>query len=188
MIMLSLNNIRKGMVVELDGEPYLVTSADFLKKQQRRPVVRTVLKHLVADGRTKEHTFMQSDRIKPAQVERRPYQFLYRSEGKCVFMNQETFEQVELAARAVGEADKFLLEGQEVTALLFNGAVVAAQLPVKIKRKVITSPPGVKGNTSTNVMKEVVVEGGVTIKAPLFIREGDKVYIDTRSGRYAERA
>lgn len=185
--MLSMNGIRKGVAVVLDDEPYVVVLAEFLKKQQRRPVVRATLKHL-RTGRTREHTFMQSDKIQAANVERKPYQFLYADGGRYVFMDQETYEQAELGDDVIGEAAKYFLEGQVATLLLFGGIGVAVELPIKIERRVTMAPPGVRGDTSTNVMKEVVVEGGARVKAPLFVKEGDIIRIDTRSGEYLERA
>lgn len=182
-----MNDVRKGVAIVLEGEPYLTMSAEFLRKQQRRPVVRATLKHL-GTGRVKEHTFMQSDKIMEANIERKPNQFLYADGNKYTFMDQGTYEQAELGQEVVGEMTRFLLEGQEATLLLFDGAPVAVELPIKIDRKVITAPPGVKGDTSTNVMKEIEVEGGVKVKAPLFIKEGDTIRIDTRSGQYLERA
>lgn len=182
-----MNDIHKGVTVVLGGELYTVVSAEFLKKQQRRPVVRTTLKHL-GTGRTKEHTFMQSDKIVEANIERKSYQFLYAENKSYVFMDRDTYEQVELGQELVGEAAKFLLAGQEVTLLLFDEGVVAVELPIKIERRVTTAPPGIKGDTSTNVMKEVVIEGGTKMKAPLFVKEGDVIRIDTRSGQYDERA
>lgn len=184
--MLSMNDIRKGVAVVLDDEPYAVVLAEFLKKQQRRPVVRATLKHL-RTGRTREHTFMQSDKIQVADIERKPYQFLYVDGGRHVFMDQETYEQVELGDDVVGETAKYFLEGQVVELLLFGGTVVTVDLPIKIERRVTVAPPGIKGDTSTNVMKEVVVEGGARVKAPLFVKEGDVIRIDTRTGDYVDR-
>lgn len=185
--MLGMNDVRKGVAVVLEGEPYLAMAAEFLRKQKGRPVVRATLKHL-GTGRTREHTFMQSDKVQEANIERKAYQFLYAEGGRYTFMDQNTYEQIELEQEVMGESAKFLLEGQEVTLLLFDGTSVAVELPIKIDRKVVTAPPGVKGDTSTNVMKEVVIEGGVKMKAPLFIKEGDTIRIDTRSGQYVERA
>lgn len=191
---LGMTDVRKGRVVVLDGEPYVVVSAEFLRKQQRRPVMRSTLRHL-ATGASREHTFMQSDKIAEADVQRVAWQFLYasgetRQDGgqAYTFMNEMTFEQIELPAPVVGEAARYLLEGQAVTAVLFDGRPVAVELPIKIERKVISAPPGIKGDTSSNVMKEVEIEGGATVKAPLFIKAGDTIRIDTRTGEYAERA
>lgn len=171
----------------LEGEPYVVVSAEFLRKQQRRPVVRSVLRN-IRTGQTKEHSFQQSDKVPEADIERKPFQFLYTNENSWSFMDQETYEQIELSKDAVGDAAQFLLEGQEATLVLFERNPVGVELPIKIDRKVIEAAPGVRGNTSTNVMKEVVVEGNVRVKAPLFIKEGDSIRIDTRTGEYVERA
>lgn len=185
--MLGMTDIRRGRVVVLEGEPYVVVSAEFLRKQQRRPVMRSTLRHL-ASGATREHTFMQSDKIEEADVQRAAWQFLFASGDTYTFMDQQTFEQAELPASLVGDATCFMLEGQTVEAVLFKGRPVAVELPIKIDRKVLSAPPGIKGDTSTNVMKEVVIEGGATIKAPLFIKAGDAIRIDTRTGTYVERA
>ena len=185
--MLTLTDIRKGKVIVWDGEPYTVVSAEFLRKQQRRPVVRTTLKHL-RTGQTKEHSFQQSDKVPEADVERVPYQFLFKATDAYTFMNGQTYEQLEIKDEILGDVVDYLTEGQEVDVLLFEGNPVSATLPIKIDRKVIEAPPGVRGDTSTNVMKDVVIEGGKKMKAPLFVSEGDMIRIDTRSGEYLGRA
>jgi len=184
--MLSQTEIRKGKIITFEGEPYQVTSADYLRKQQRRPVMRTVLRHLKT-GAMKEHSFQQSDKVQEADIGRKTYQFLFTDGSTYTFMDQTTFEQAELAADMVGDMAKFLLDGQEADVVLFEGTPVSVELPIKIERKVIDAPPGIKGDTSTNVMKEVTIEGDVIVKAPLFIKPGDSIRIDTRTGEYAER-
>jgi len=184
--MLGLTDIRKGKIIVLDSEPYLVTSAEFLRKQKSRPVVRSVLKHL-RSGQTKEHTFTQSDRAPEAEVTKLECQFLYKQNSQYVFMDQNTYEQFELSHDLVEDTAIFLLEGQTAEIVFFEGAPVSLVLPIKIDRQITSAPPGVRGDTSTNVMKEVVIEGGGKIKAPLFINEGDKIRIDTRTGTYVAR-
>jgi elongation factor P len=184
--MLGITDIRKGKVIVLDGEPYAVVSAEFLRKQQRRPVVRSQLRHL-RTGAVREHSFQQSDKVPEADVAYQKYQFLYKQGAAFVCMDQTTYEQIELTPELVGEAATYLLEGQEVDVVLFEGTPVSIALPIKIDRKVIESPPGVRGDTSGNVMKDVVIEGGTVVKAPLFVSEGDTIKIDTRSGTYVER-
>lgn len=185
--MLSMRDIRKGKMVVLNGQPYVVVSSEFSRKQKSRPVMRTVLRHMQT-AQTKEHTFMQSDRIEEAQVVRKSCQFLYKDEaGHFVFMDQSNFEQLELAEDEVGEAAALLADGQEVSVVLFSNRAVSVDLPIKVDRLVVSAPPGVRGDTSTNVMKEVVIEGGAKIKAPLFVNEGDIIRIDTRNGEYIER-
>lgn len=185
--MLGMNDIKKGRMVVLEEQPFVVMSADFLKKQQRRPVVRAILKN-IKTGQTKEHTFMQSDKVAEAEIERRPYQYLYKDDSGWQFMDPNTYEQVSLTDDVVGEMGKYLIEGQEATLLMFEQRPVLVELPIKIDRTVVVAPPGIKGDTSTNVMKEVEIEGGTKVKAPLFIKTGDKIRIDTRTGVYVERA
>lgn len=185
--MLGLTDIRKGKMIVLDGEPYVITSAEFLRKQQRRPVVRSIVRN-IRTNKTREHTFQQSDKVAEADVTRKPFQFLYHNEDAWSFMDNGTYEQVELSADIVGDMGKFLIEGQEAVIVMFEGLPVGIELPIKIDRKVIEAAPGVRGDTSSNVTKDVVVEGSVTVKAPLFIKEGDTIRIDTRSGEYVERA
>ena len=187
--MLEFNDIRKGKgkIIVLDGEPFVITSAAFLRKQMRRPTINTILKHL-RTGQTREHTFQQSDRIEEADVQRSPHQYLYLQDGKYVFMNNETYEQVEIPEDIIGDIARFLLEGQEVQVMLFEGNPVSVDMPIKIERKVIEAPEGVRGDTSSNVTKDIVIEGGVHMRAPLFIKEGDLILVDSRTGDYLERA
>lgn len=185
--MLHFNDIRKGKVIVLDDEPYVVASAEFLRKQQRRPVMRTILKHLRTNT-TREHSFQQSDRVAEADIERKACQFLYNDGTNFVFMDDGTYEQFEVSPEITGGAANYLLEGQMVELVLFEGKPVAVDLPIKIDRKVIEAAPGVRGDTSSNVMKEVTIEGGGKVRAPLFINEGDVIRIDTRTNTYVERA
>lgn len=185
--MLGFNDIKKGKVITIEGEPYQVVSAEFLRKQQRKPVIRTVLKHLTT-GQTKEHSFQQSDKVQEADIERRTYQFLFSEGDTYSFMDQKTYDQIELDAEAAKGVTQYLLEGQEVEILFFEGNSISVDLPIKIDRTVIEAPPGVKGDTSTNVTKDVIIEGGAKIKAPLFVKEGDRIRIDTRTSTYVERA
>lgn len=186
--MLTMNEIRKGAVIIFESEPYVVTSAQFLRKQQRRPVMKTILKHLKT-GRTKEHSFQQADRVDEANIERRAAQYLYKTpEGKRTYMDMATYEQFELDEETASDSDRFLLEEQAVHILMFDGKPVSVDLPIKLERKIIEAPPGVKGDTSTNVTKDAMIEGDLKVKVPLFINEGDTIIIDTRTGEYVERA
>jgi elongation factor P len=185
--MLGFNDIRKGKIVELSGEPFVVQSSEFLRKQQRKPVMRTILKHL-ATGATKEHSFQQSDKVEEADVDRIDTEYLYRDGQQYVFMQRATYEQFSIDPVLVGDAQHYLLEGQQVDLILFKGKPVLVELPIKIDRTVIEAPPGIRGDTSKSVSQEVTIEGGAKIKAPGFVKEGDRIRIDTREGTYVERA
>lgn len=187
MAILSMNDIRKGKVISLENEPYIVVSAEFLRKQQRRPVVRSVLKHL-RTGQSREHSFQQADKVPEAEIAHKQYQYLYQNGEAFAFMDTTTYEQIELPAATLGDSARYLLEGQVIDIVLYQNSPVTVELPIKIERKVTEAPPGVRGDTSSNVMKEVTIEGGVKVKAPLFIAPGDTIVIDTRDGRYVQRA
>ncbi len=187
--MLSFNDIRKGKgkIIVLEGEPYVIVAAEFLRKQQRRPVIQTILKHLKTD-QTREHTFQQSDKVVEADIDRSPHQYLYRQGNDYIFMNTESYDQIEIPSDVMGDIARFLLEGEEVQIMVFEGSPVSVDMPIKIDRKVIDAPPGVRGDTSSNVTKEIIIEGGLRMRAPLFIKEGDTIRVDTRTGEYLERA
>lgn len=187
MAILDFNDVRKGKIVVLEGEPYQITSHAYLRKQQRRPVMKVTMRHL-ATGATKEHTFMQSDKVHEADVEKRPYQFLFRQNDKLTLMDLTSYEQIEVDEDQVVTGVEFLKDGQEASVVLFEGKSVSVELPIKITRKVIEAAPGVKGDTAGSVQKEATVEGNVKVRVPLFIKEGDEIIIDTRSGEYVERA
>lgn len=184
--MLGFNEIRKGKVIVYEGEPYVVVAANFLRKQQRRPVMKTKLRGLKT-GATKEHSFQQSDKVVEADVERREAQFLYRDGNQLQFMDTTTYEQFVVESEMVAEIG-LLIEGSAVEVLVFEGKPITVELPIKIERKVIEAPPGVRGDTSSAGMKDVVIEGGVTIKAPMFVKVGDVIRVDTRDVSYLERA
>jgi elongation factor P len=187
MSVLSFNEIRKGKIVVLDGEPYVVFSAEFLRKQQRRPVIRSVLKHLKT-GQNREHSFQQSDKVAEADVETKPFQFLFGDEHHLTFMDQATYEQIEIDRAVMGDAASYLLDGQEVQIVFFEGNPVTVDLPIKITRTVVETAPGVRGNTAGNVLKDAKIEGGLTVRVPAFITDGNKIVVDTRDGSYVERA
>lgn len=184
-IMLQFKDIRKGVIIVFEGEPYVVASANFLRKQQRRPVMKTILRSL-RTGVTKEHSFQQSDKVPEADVDRREAQFLYVEGDQLHFMDQTSYEQFMVPTNTVAAAD-LLLEGEIAEVVLFQGVPVTVQLPIKIDRKVVSAPPGIRGDTSSGAMKDVTVEGGVTIKTPLFVITGDMIRIDTRDYTYVER-
>lgn len=190
--MLGISDLAAGVTITEGGDPWVVLETDFMKKAQRRPVLRTKIRNL-RTGQVKERTFRQGESIPEAHVEKRKARFLYTAEGagateQATFMDQETYEQYVLSSRVLGTTAAFLKEGMEVEVLISEGVPVAVQLPRKVTLTVVSAPPGVRGDSVSNIMKEVILEGGVNVKAPLFIKAGDSVMVDTRTGEYAGKA
>lgn len=184
--MLTMNDLTRGVTVMERGEPWVVVSADHMKKSQRAPVMRTKLRN-IRTGRVLQRTYMQGEAIEEAPIEKRTVQFLYARDGRYTFMHPESFEQMELTGEQIGDGARFLRDGMEVDALLFEGQPVAIHLPVKVELRVVSAAPGVRGDSASNIMKDATLEGGIRIQVPLFVREGDTVRVDTRTGTYVER-
>lgn len=183
----SLNDIKVGLNIIYNGEPYIVQIAHFVRMQQRKPVMQTKLKNLIT-GKVLEITFKPGDKVEEADLSRSSANFLYADEANCQFMDNTSFEQFSLPRDLIGNKINFLKEGTEVNILNFNSLPVSLDLPIKMNFKVTTAPPGVKGNTAQGkVTKEVEIETGFKVQAPLFIKEGDTLKINTETGEYVER-
>ncbi len=184
---MDINDLKKtGIVIELDNQPYQVIESQHAKTAQRRAFIRTKLKNLIS-GLVKEKTFNTGDKIKEAILEKVKANFLYTDQENIYLMEEKNFEQISLSRRQISPKDKFLKEGLLLTVLLFNNQPINIELPIKIELKVVQAPPGIRGDSATNIMKKVVLENGLEIDAPLFIKEGDKVRINTETGKYVER-
>ena len=186
-ILPSLNSIRIGMTLLVDREPYQVVVANFSRQQQRKPVMQTKLKSLIS-GKVMEINFKPGDRIEEADLEKSKADFLYTDHTGTHFMDSTSYEQVTIDADILGEKVELLKEGTSVDILLFEGKAISVQLPPKIDLKVISAPPGIKGDSAGGVTKPVTLETGLTINAPLFIKEGDIIKINTETIEYVERA
>lgn len=185
--MLSLNEIKTGKVIEINNEPFVVYKADHHKTGRGGAVLKTKLKNLI-NGNILEKTFQGNDKAVEAETETKKVNYLYKDENEAYFMDNETYDQFSLNLDQIGERQKFLKDGTEVNLLYFSGNPVALELPVKIELKVISAPPGVKGNSAGNVTKQIELETGAKINAPLFINEGDVIRVNTDTGEYVERA
>ncbi len=184
---MDINALKKiGLIIEFEGQPYQILESQHARTAQRRAFVRTKLKNLIT-GIVKEKTFNTGDEIKEANLEKVKANFLYADQKNLYFMEEKTFEQIFLSRSQVTPKDKFLKEGLEVTILLFKHKPINIELPIKIELKVTQSPPGVRGDSATNIMKKVKLENGLEINAPLFIKEGDIIRVNTESGEYIER-
>ena len=185
--MFNINEIKIGKIIEVSDDPYIVIKTDHHKMGRGGAVLKVKLKNLI-NGSALEKTFQGNEKAKPAETEKRKANFMYKDENNVYFMDNDSYEEVSLEISQIGDKQRFLKEGLEITGLYFKNNIVSIDLPVKIKFKVISAPPGIKGNSVGNVLKQVEIETGAKINVPLFINEGDEIIINTEKGEYAERA
>ncbi|MCU0678833.1 MAG: elongation factor P [Planctomycetes bacterium] len=185
--MLSISEIKVGKIIQITGEPYLVTKTDHHKMGRGGAVLKTKLRNLIT-GNVLDKTFQGNDKAEEANTEKKKANYLYKDEQEAHFMDNENYEQFSLPVEAIGEKIKFLKDGTDVDVLYFDNKPMAVELPIKVVLKVTSAPPGVKGNTAGNVTKQIELETGAVISAPMFINEGDLIRINTDTGEYVERA
>ncbi len=184
----TLNDIKKGLALNINDEPYLVLEAKFLRMQQRKPVMQTKLRNLIT-GKVLENSFKPGDRVEEADLLRKKVNYLYNDNQGYHFMDNESYEQFFLSAGQLGEITKFFKEGMEVEALYFNGQPISVALPPKIDLKVVSAEPGIRGDTAQGkVTKPAILETGTRINVPIFVKEGDMIRLNTETGEYVERA
>jgi elongation factor P len=185
--MLSLGEIKTGKVLKINNEPYVVIKTEHNKTARASAVLKTKLKNLIT-GNILEMDFRSGEKAEEGEPEKKKANYLYKDENEAHFMDNTTFEQFSIDLDLISEKIGFLKEGTDVDLLYFNEKPVALNLPIKMVFKVISSPPGVKGNSAGNVTKQVEIETGATMNVPMFINEGDLIRINTDTGEYVERA
>jgi len=184
--MIDAGELRKGAVIELDGDIYQILEYQHVKMQQRQPVVKLKLRG-VRNGNFTERNFQSGDKVAAVFLEHRPVQYLYDDGHLYYFMDNETYEQFVLTPAQIGDDRKFLREGLVLEILICKGNVVALQLPGSVELRVTETEPGFKGDRATAGTKPAKLETGVTLQVPLFINTGDIVKINTRTGAYLEK-
>jgi len=184
--MISGSELRKGIIIELDGTLYQVVDYQHVK-MKRTALARVKLRDIVA-GHSIERSFQSDDKLVRARLDTRPMQYLYNDGDLYYFMDVESFEQISLDRNRLGDALNYLKEGFTVDVSSYKGKVVDIELPVAVELEVTHTEPGFKGDTATGGSKPATLETGFTIQVPLFISEGDIIKVDTRSGEYLERA
>ena len=180
------SRFRNGVKIELDGDPYVITYFQHVKPGKGGAFVRTKIKNLLT-GRTVERTFRSGEKVGEADVEERRMQFLYVDGENLVFMDTDTYDQIPISQENVGEARKFLKENIEVDILFWKGRPINIELPAFIEAVITRCDPGVKGDTATGGSKPATLETGAVVQVPLFIKEGETIRVDTRTGDYSER-
>ena len=184
--MYSTTDFRKGLKVEIGGEPFVIVDFQHVKPGKGGAFVRTRLKSLVS-GNVIDQTFRSGDRVDKPDLEEREMQFLYEAGGEFHFMETQTFEQLFLTADQLGGSKDFLKENIVIKALFHNKRPIGIEVPMFVELKIVKSEPGIRGDTATGVNKPATLESGAVIQVPLFVEEGDVVRIDTRTREYITR-
>ncbi len=185
-MMFNINDIKNGMTIKYEGVIYQVVDFQHVKPGKGSAFVKTKLKNLKA-GTTQEITFNAGIKMEKADVRKNQLSYLYAAGDNYVFMDLNTYDQIEIPSALIQDEIKFLKEGMEVESLIIEGEVIGISLPEKVSYKVISAPDAVKGNTTSSAQKDVTIETGYTLKAPLFISEGEEIVITTRDGKYFSR-
>ena len=180
-------DIKQGIAINFKGQPWLVVTAQFVNPGKGSAFTRTKLKNLKTE-QVIENTFKSGEAVELADTIRKKCQYLYNDGDEYHFMDNEDYEQFSINKSALGEAAEFLLDGTECYALHIEGNPASIQLPPKMDFKVISTTPGVKGDTATGGSKDCVIETGKTIKVPLFIKEGEVIKVNTDDGTYVSKA
>jgi elongation factor P len=180
------SQFRNGLKIELDGEPFTIVFFQHVKPGKGGAFVRTKVRNL-KNGKVLERRFRAGERVELADVEERKMQYLYQDGEQLVFMDTQTYEQIPFSTGQVGDARKFLQENLEVDVVFWRGQPINVELPSFISAVITHCEPGIKGDTASNVTKPATLETGAIVQVPLFVKEGEKIRVDTRSGEYVER-
>jgi elongation factor P len=175
------------MAIDLDGELWSVLEYTHLKLGRGSAQVRMKMRN-VKTGTTVERTFQAGEKFRRAHLDRKTVQYLYREDGVYHFMDTQTFEQTAMNREQLGEVANYLKDGQTIELLTYQDQPIGADLPPSVELEVITTDPGLRGDTATAGTKPATLETGLVIQVPLFVNEGDRVRVDTRTGQYLERA
>ena len=186
MATVNINDIKNGMTIKYNDAIYQIVEFQHVKPGKGSAFVKTKLKNLKA-GTTQQVTFNAGIDVEKGDVRKNKLSYLYSAGDVYYFMDNDSYEQFELPAKMLEDQIKFLKEGMEVESLAIEGDIVGIDLPEKVSYKVISAPDAVKGNTTSQALKDVTIETGYTLKAPLFISEGEDIIITTRDGKYFSR-
>lgn len=184
--MISVNDFKTGMTIELEGTVYAVVEFQHVKPGKGSAFVRAKLKNVKSGGNV-EKTFRGGEKVHKAHLDKRDMQYLYNDGDSFVFMDNETYDQLAIPDEVLGNGAKWLMENMNIGVLMYQEDIMGIELPNFVELTVAETEPGVKGDTATNVTKAAKLESGATVQVPLFVNEGDKIRVDTRVGEYMER-
>ena len=184
---ININDIKNGMTIEMDGNLYVIQEFQHVKPVKGPAFVRIKLKNL-RTGSTTENTFNTNIKVTKAHIDKVNVSFLYASGDTYTFMNNQTYEQIEVSGDKLKDEKPFIKEGLEIQIDFYNGEILGVTLPEKVEYTVTATEPAVKGNTTNNAQKDATIETGYVVKVPMFINEGEKIIISTKDGKYSSRA
>jgi len=185
-MLVSTAEFRKGLRVLLEDEPFVIVEFQHVKPGKGGAFVRTRLKSLIS-GNVLDRTFRSGDKVELPELEEKEMQFLYREQDKYYFMDINTYDQMFIDEEHLGDAKNYLKEGLIIKALIYKNKTIGVDIQNFVDLLIVSTEPGIKGDTAQNATKPAVLETGYTIQVPLFVEEGDYVKIDTRTGQYIER-
>ena len=180
------SDIRKGLKMMVDGSPYTVVDFQFVKPGKGQAFTRVKIRNML-NASVLERTYKSGEKLEPADVEERTFQYIYQDSDGFVFMDAATGDQITVPSEKVGEDSQWLSEQMNVAVTLFNGAPVGISLPAHVVLQVVSSEPGVKGDTASGATKPATLSTGAVVNVPLFVKEGEWIKVDTREGTYQER-
>ncbi len=185
--MVNVNDIKNGMTILFEDNIYIVLDFQHVKPGKGAAFVQVKLKNL-RTGAIIEKRFNSGVKLERAMIEKKNMQYLYESGGVYTFMDNQTYEQLELSSEQLGNDKNYLKDGLEVMISIYQGEVLGVILPEKVELEIIATEPAVKGNTTNNAQKDATVETGLLVRVPLFIEQGEKILVSTKDGSYASRA
>ncbi len=184
--MINANDLRRGVMIKVDDELFIVLSFQHVKPGKGGAFVKTKLRN-IKKNIIIEKTFRAGEKVEDIFIERRKMQYLYNDGGNSIFMDIDNYEQESIPDQFIEDELRFLKEGQEVDVTFYEGEIISVELPTFVELKVTHTEPGLKGDTATTTFKPATIETGTIIQVPLFINENDTLKIDTRTGEYIER-
>lgn len=185
--MISAGEFRNGTTFEMDGQVLQVVEFQHVKPGKGAAFVRVKMKNVIT-GAVTERSFNPTDKYEPAYVERKDMQYLYADGDLYYFMDTETYDQVPINKSTLGDDFRFVTENMVCKIASYKGSIFAVEPPLFVELEITETDPGFKGNTATNTLKPAIVETGASVQVPLFLENGDRIKIDTRTGEYLERA
>ncbi len=184
--MASMSDLKKNLKILIDGDPYVVVEAQFVKPGKGTAFTKCRIKNLIT-GSVLERTWRSNEAVDLADTENRKMEFLYQEGEHYVFMDRESYEQFHVEAEVLGDDTRWLIDNLVTDVLFFNGKPVGVELPTFVEMQIVHCEPGVRGDTATGASKPATLITGATVNVPLFVNEGEWLKIDTRTGEYVER-